>query len=70
MDIESIPTDCRQIAEETEIAEVGKLKQTDDRKTSASELEKGDARLRKEQNQLKIKEVEKQQTQFGVGIND
>ena len=27
-------------------------------------------RLRKELNQLKVKEVEKQQTQFGVGIND
>ena len=52
------------------MAEVGKLKQTDDRKTSASELEKENARLRKELNQLKVKEVEKQQTQFGVGIND
>lgn len=70
LEFESIPTDCRQIADETEMAEVGKLKQTDDRKTSASELEKENARLRKELNQLKVKEVEKQQTQFGVGIND
>lgn len=69
LEFESIPTDCRQIADETEMAEVGKLKQTDDRKTSASELEKENARLRKELNQLKVKEVEKQQTQFGVGIN-
>lgn len=34
------------------------------------ELEKEIMRLRKEINQLKVKEVEKQQIQFGVGIND
>ena len=39
--------------------------------TSANkELEKEIMKLRKEINQLKVKEVEKQQTQFGVGIND
>ena len=70
LEFESIPTDRLQIADEAEMAEVGKLKQTDDRKVSASELEKENARLRKELNQLKVKEVEKQQTQFGVGIND
>lgn len=35
-----------------------------------SDLERENERLRKELNQLKVKEVEKQQTQFGVGIND
>ncbi|WP_299234665.1 sugar-binding domain-containing protein [uncultured Bacteroides sp.] len=35
-----------------------------------SEQEKEIIRLRKELNQLKVKEVEKQQLQFGVGIND
>ena len=35
-----------------------------------SELERENERLRKELNQLKVKEVERQQTQFGVGIND
>ena len=35
-----------------------------------SELEREVERLRKELTQLKVKEVEKQQTQFGVGIND
>lgn len=35
-----------------------------------SDLERENKRLRKELNQLKVKEVEKQQTQFGVGIND
>ena len=37
---------------------------------SKSDLERENERLRKELNQLKVKEVEKQQTQFGVGIND
>ncbi|WP_294627651.1 sugar-binding domain-containing protein [uncultured Bacteroides sp.] len=37
---------------------------------SSSELEKENARLRKELHELKVKEVEKQQTQFGGGIND
>ena len=35
-----------------------------------SELEREVERLRKELTQMKVKEVEKQQTQFGVGIND
>lgn len=35
-----------------------------------SDLEKENDRLRKELNQLKVKEVEKNQSQFGVGIND
>ena len=35
-----------------------------------SELEREVERLRKELIQLKVKEVENQQTQFGVGIND
>ena len=35
-----------------------------------SDLERENERLRRELNQLKVKEVERQQTQFGVGIND
>ena len=38
--------------------------------TNKSELEREVERLRKEITQLKVKEVENQQTQFGVGIND
>ena len=34
-----------------------------------SDLEKENERLRQELNQLKVKEVEKQQTKFGTGIN-
>lgn len=39
-------------------------------KVNKTELEREVERLRKEVTQLKVKEVEKQQTQFGVGIND
>ena len=70
LEFESISTDRRQITNEAEMAEAGKLKQTGGRQVSVSELKKENARLRKELNQLKVKEVEKQQTQFGVGIND
>lgn len=35
-----------------------------------SDQERENERLRRGLNQLKVKEVEKQQTQFGVGIND
>lgn len=35
-----------------------------------SDLERENERLRRELNQLKVKEVERQQMQFGVGIND
>ena len=38
--------------------------------TGSSELEKENARLKRELNQLRLKEVERQQTEFGVGIND
>lgn len=35
-----------------------------------SDLEKENAKLKMELNQLRLKEVERQQTEFGVGIND
>lgn len=38
--------------------------------TNASNLEKENARLKRELNSLRLKEVERQQTEFGVGIND
>lgn len=38
--------------------------------TGSSELEKENIRLKRELNQLRLKEVERQQTEFGVGIND
>lgn len=38
--------------------------------SNKSDLELENARLRKELNTYKIKEVELQQTQFGIGINN
>lgn len=37
---------------------------------SMSDLEKENAKLKMELNRLRLKEVERQQTEFGVGIND
>ena len=41
----------------------------DEQLINKSELEKENERLRQELNLLKVKEVEKQQTKFGNGIN-
>ena len=48
----------------------GKLRSNMKSVVNKSDLERENERLRKELNQLKVREVEKQQTQFGVGIND
>ena len=70
LEFESVSTSFRQIFSEAELKEMGRLKQTTEQNVSVNELKKENARLRKELNQLKVREVEKQQTQFGVGIND
>lgn len=44
--------------------------QSHGKEVDVNEYEREILKLRKEINQLKVKEVEKQQTQFGVGIND
>lgn len=60
----------RELYSEKDI-DTGTRKNKSSVETSANkELEKEIMKLRKEINQLKVKEVEKQQTQFGVGIND
>jgi len=41
----------------------------EERSYNKSALEKENERLQHELNQLKVKEVEKQQTKFGSGIN-
>ena len=70
LEFESIPTGLRQIYDMDEMDDTGERKQSIIQNISLNELEKENARLRKELNRLKVKEVEKQQTQFGVGIND
>ncbi|WP_101541972.1 sugar-binding domain-containing protein [Bacteroides cutis] len=67
---ESVPTGLRQIYDMDEMDDTGERKQSIIQNISLNELEKENARLRKELNRLKVKEVEKQQTQFGMGIND
>ena len=55
-------------AKEVEILNNQVIKQ-EERSYNKSELEKENERLQQELNQLKVKEVEKQQTKFGSGIN-
>lgn len=70
LEFESVVNDQKEIYSEKELASSGQSFVITDRSVNKSDLERDNERLRKELNQLKVKEVEKQQTQFGVGIND
>lgn len=71
LEFESLPSTQREIYSKTELAVMRDHTISKDREDSnRSDLERENKRLRKEINQLKVKEVEKQQTHFGVGIND
>lgn len=71
LDFESRPSAQREIYSEAEWAcRKQSVAASAPESRSSSELERENARLRKELQQLKVKEVEQQQTQFGVGIND
>lgn len=71
IEFESIPNKQKEIYSENELRKsknkVVNRRQEYDKKT---DLERENDRLKKELNQLKVKEVERQQTLFGVGIND
>ena len=71
LEFESVENDQKEIYSEEELLQQNKM-QAKQMESGAkkSELERENERLRKELNQLKVKEVERQQTQFGVGIND
>lgn len=60
----------RELYSEKELINTNNKIKFNNKESEYSDLEKEVLRLRKEINQLKVKEVEKQQTQFGVGIND
>ena len=63
--------DQKEIYSKKELSEIDKATQNISVKhVSHDDLERENARLRKELNLLKVQEVEKQQTQFGAGIND
>ena len=70
LEFESVVNDQKEIYSKKELASSGQSFVITDRSVNKSDLERENERLRKELNQLKVKEVEKQQTQFGVGIND
>ena len=71
LEFESQPSLQREIydAQEQELTNQP-AEYTDWKKHRKSDLERENVRLRKEINQLKVRKVEKQQTEFGVGIND
>ena len=67
---ESVATPQRELYSEKELADQNTVSVTSRSHAGKSDLERENERLRKELNQLKVKEVERQQTQFDVGIND
>ena len=71
LEFSSVADNQKEIYSQKELSLVDKVvESTEIRTTNKSDLERENERLRKELNLLKLKEVEKQQTQFGVGIND
>lgn len=71
LEFESIKSDQQEIFSKDELSKMKSNKEEYfSRQKNQTDLERENARLLKELNQLKVKEVEKQQTDFGVGIND
>lgn len=71
LEFESIKSDQQEIFLKDELSKIKSNKEEYFSKQKIqTDLERENARLLKELNQLKVKEVEKQQTDFGVGIND
>ncbi len=70
LEFETVADDQKEIYSQKELSDLGKSKFDETDELDKNNLEREYNRLRKELNQLKVKEVERQQTQFGVGIND
>ena len=70
LDFESVPNDQREVYSLKELSLSGRSCSVVNISVNKNDLERENERLRRELNQLKVKDVEKQQTQFGVGIND
>lgn len=70
LEFESVANPHREIYSKKELAARKNVSTSSNSPADKSDLERENERLRKELNQLKVKEVERQQTQFGVGIND
>lgn len=70
LEFESVVNTQQEIFSEDELSCVDHSSSVKSVSSDRIDLERENKRLRKKLNQLKVKEVEKQQTQFGVGIND
>ena len=70
LEFESVANDQKEVFSQKELSLSGQSHSVVNLSTNKSDLERENERLRKELNQLKVKDVERQQTQFGVGIND
>lgn len=70
LEFETVANPQREIYSEKELEDRKIVCTSSSVPADKSDLERENERLRKELNQLKVKEVERQQTQFGVGIND
>ena len=67
----TLPNALQEIFSDEELQLISKsVEQTSDRVTNKTDIEKENERLRNELNRLRLKEVEQQQTEFGIGIND
>lgn len=70
LEFETVANDRQEVYSQKELSDLGKIQTAGDNIIDKSDLERENERLRGELNQIKVKEVERQQTQFGVGIND
>lgn len=69
-EFETVENDRKEIFSQKDLLASDKSQSVERGIVDKSDLERENERLRKELNQLKVREVERQQTQFGVGIND
>lgn len=70
LEFETLPDSQKKISSAKELSLQNKQSLEVKTVSGQGDLERENARLQKELNQLKVKEVERQQTYFGVGIND
>ena len=70
LEFTSVPNPLKEIYSEKEYLQMGKQVKKHTAVAEKSDLERENELLRKRLNQLEVKEVEKQQTHFGVGMND
>ena len=70
IEFETVPAVHPLVYQDNEWIQVESSSTKENRCYPSSNLKQENARLRKELHEFKVKEVEKQQTQFGSGIND